>query len=86
VQGGAPGDPGIAAGLIGTSLQIGGAIGLATLTAIATAATDAEPRGIALPDALTHGYTTALLGGAVIYLTALAVLTLTTKRRNHRQS
>jgi predicted MFS family arabinose efflux permease len=66
-------DAGVASGLVNTSRQIGGAVGLATVSAIAAASTanyvDAH-RGIsaASPAALDHGFQTALyaLTGALV--------------------
>ncbi|WP_248961718.1 hypothetical protein [Sphaerisporangium perillae] len=65
----APSDTGVASGLVNTSQQIGGALGLAVLAAVASAATG-DP---ALPESLTSGYTTALLAGGGLYLAALVV-------------
>ena len=79
VRGLAPNDTGIAAGLINTGLQVGGALGLATLSAIATSVTASQPHGTALTSALTHGYTAGLLGGGLLYLAALIVVVLTIK-------
>lgn len=69
----APQDTGAASGVINTTLQVGGALGLAVLAAIATGTAGDQPPGTALPDALTHGYTTGILAGGVLYLAALAV-------------
>ncbi|MGA6162613.1 MFS transporter [Amycolatopsis magusensis] len=71
VRGVAAQDSGIASGLVNTSQQIGGALGLATLAGIAVTATAVLPTGTALPDALTSGYTTGLLGAGAFYLTAI---------------
>ncbi|MFE7455506.1 MFS transporter [Streptomyces sp. NPDC057554] len=86
VRGVSPQDTGIAAGLINTGQQIGGAVGLAVLAATASVITGArltgDGSGDALGDraeALTAGYSAGLLIGAGIYLVALAV-TLSTIR------
>jgi EmrB/QacA subfamily drug resistance transporter len=77
VAGVAPHYTGVAAGVVNTTLQVGGALGLAVLAAIATATVSNQPPGTALPDALTRGYTTGILAGGVLYLAALAVAALT---------
>ena len=69
---------GLAAGLLNTGQQLGAALGLAILSAVATAETKSVlSAGNGLAQAATHGYQRALLVGAFIVLgaTALALLT-----------
>jgi len=55
----------LTSGLINTSQQVGGALGLAVLSTIATShAEDAVASGTGLPQALTDGFQYAFLGGA----------------------
>jgi EmrB/QacA subfamily drug resistance transporter len=77
VHGIASEDTGIAAGLVNTSQQIGGAIGLAALAAIATSVTTGLLAHSAPPVALTNGYIVGFLVGGALYLLALIVGALT---------
>jgi EmrB/QacA subfamily drug resistance transporter len=77
-----PGDAGVASGLINTSRQIGGAVGLAAISTVATTFTnryeDAHPGSASSTAALTHGFTSSFyvlaafaLAGAVIAATLI---------------
>jgi predicted MFS family arabinose efflux permease len=75
----APGDSGLASGLLNTTQQVGGALGLAILTTVSTTRTaNALDAGSPLPVALTHGFTGAFVVAAVLCavggLLALALL------------
>jgi MFS family permease len=60
-------EAGLASGLINTSQQIGGALGIAVLSAVAIAQTnDAAASGDAVPQALTTGFQAAFWVGAGI--------------------
>jgi EmrB/QacA subfamily drug resistance transporter len=74
---GVPADrAGLAAALLNSSQQVGGALGLAILTALATSRTnDLLAAHTAVPDALTGGFQRGLLAGS-IFLAAAAVVGL----------
>ena len=77
---------GLAAGLLHTGQQVGTALGLAALSALATAHTDTllKGGGHTIADAATQGYARALLGGAVIVLAGSVVAMLAPNARQAR--
>jgi sugar phosphate permease len=68
LQGVSPADAGIASGLINTTRQIGGAVGIAAVTTIAATVT-ADDTGVAPAESLTHGF-----HAAFYFLAAIALL------------
>jgi fucose permease len=73
---------GLAAGLLNTGTQLGGALGLAILSALATAHTNSLLQsGDTLAVAATHGYGRALLAGAALVLAATVVASLAPNTR-----
>jgi EmrB/QacA subfamily drug resistance transporter len=67
-------EAGLASGLINTSQQIGGALGIAVLSAVATSATsDALASGTAGAVALTDGFQAAFIGAAAVALVGVLV-------------
>jgi EmrB/QacA subfamily drug resistance transporter len=75
-------EAGLASGLINTSQQIGGALGIAVLSSIATSrTTDAVGNGSAVPAALVDGFQSAFVVGAIVAALGL-VASLTLIRRD----
>jgi EmrB/QacA subfamily drug resistance transporter len=80
-----PQEAGLASGLINTSQQIGGAVGIAILSTIAVSTTDdAVAQGTAMPLALTDGFVNAFWAGAVIAFAGVLVSTFLVRGRDLR--
>jgi len=84
-----PEDSGLASGLVNTSQQVGGALGLAVLATIATNHTTAlHAHGAPLTAALTAGYHLAWTIAAALLLTAIPLAGLllrpATTRKQHQ--
>jgi EmrB/QacA subfamily drug resistance transporter len=73
-----PSEAGLASGLISTSQQVGGALGIAALSAVATATTGSHGSAVALTD----GFQAAFIGGAGVALAGLLVALLLVRRRD----
>src|SRR5436190_14792778 len=89
VSGTKPDEAGLASGLINTSQQVGGALGLGILSAVATARTTHVAAGHSQGYALTAGFQTAFLVGAGFALLAAllaAVMISSADSRAHAEA
>jgi MFS family permease len=80
----ASGDSGLASGLLNTTQQVGGSLGLAVLSSVSTSrTTSALDGGSALPVALTHGFKGAFVVAAALCAVGvvLALVLLPGRRR-----
>jgi EmrB/QacA subfamily drug resistance transporter len=76
-------EAGLASGLINTSQQIGGALGIAALTSIATSTTHTKiASGSALPVALTDGFQSAFYGAAGVAILGILVALFVVRQRD----
>jgi EmrB/QacA subfamily drug resistance transporter len=84
---GVPSDEaGLASGLFNTSQQVGGALGIAALSAIATSTTnDAVASGTPVPNALTDGFELAFIWGAVVAAIGIVVALVLVRRSDLEQ-
>lgn len=74
-----PEEGGLAAGIVNTSYQIGSAIGLAAMTAVATAF---GAHKIGDPAALTNGFSAAFIGAGIIALIGAVLAALMLRSQN----
>jgi EmrB/QacA subfamily drug resistance transporter len=79
-----PRETGLAAGLINTSQEVGGAIGVAVLSTVAASRTNHLAGGGATVDALHSGYRYALVVDAALLLFALAAALVLLGRRDRQ--
>jgi EmrB/QacA subfamily drug resistance transporter len=74
-------EAGLASGLFNTSQQVGGALGIAALSAIATSTTsEAVSTGTAPPQALVDGFEKAFIGGALVAAAGIVVALVLVRR------
>ena len=78
-----PAEAGLASGLLNTSQQIGGALGIAALSAIATSRTESDlATGNAPAVALTNGFQDAFVAGAIVAFVGVLVSIFVVSRRD----
>jgi EmrB/QacA subfamily drug resistance transporter len=82
----ASGDSGLASGLLNSTQQVGGSLGLAVLSSVSTSrTTSALQDGSALPVALTHGFKGAFMVAAALCAVGVVLaITLLPGRRRER--
>jgi EmrB/QacA subfamily drug resistance transporter len=82
-----PQEAGVVSGLVNTTAQVGGALGLAVMATVAAGRTDAlSSAGRSAADALVGGYHRAFLLGAALIVAALAVAMLVLEPRRRARA
>ena len=76
MSGARPEEAGLASGIVNVTYQVGSALGLGAMTAVAAAATGA----FATPAALTEGFSAAFGGAALIAMAAAAIAAVTVRQ------
>jgi EmrB/QacA subfamily drug resistance transporter len=82
-----PAEAGLASGLINTSQQIGGALGIAALSAVATSTTSDElATGSSRAVALTDGFQAAFVGGTAVAIVGVLVALFVVRGRDLKET
>jgi MFS family permease len=82
MSGATPSDSGLASGLVNTSMQVGGALGLAVLATLAATRTDnALADGHSHAAALTSGFQLAFIIGAILVVASLLIAIVVLQER-----